>query len=376
MKTHFDVAVIGAGMLGVAHAWAAAKAGCSVILIDRSEQAHGATVRNFGQVLVTGQSPGDMHGLALRTRELWLELAARCGFHVRSNGSLIVSRNPMESEVLEQFAHERADREGYRVELLSKSRLASLLGGRLGHHEMALAGVDDLQIFSPQALPSVTSYLQGLGVQIQTGTLVQAIDQDMLRTTAGDFRAKQVFLCPGHDYQTLCHDILGKMDLQVVRLQMLRLKFAERAFDLDRPLLTGLSLVHYGAFSDLSSAIRLREHIDQAEPFLIQNGIHLLISPTPDGELIVGDSHHYGKDAPAFCDESIDQTFIALAEKVLGARLAVASRWQGVYGARGPAPYSILHPRPGLTISVMHSGVGMTTGLAIGERAITASLGK
>ena len=374
MKTHFDVAVIGAGMLGVAHAWAAAKAGCSVILIDRSDQAHGATVRNFGQVLVTGQSPGDMHALAMRTRELWLDLATQCGFHVRSNGSLVLSRNPLESDVLEQFAYERSEREGYRVDLLTKSKLASVLGGRLAHHEMALAGLDDLQIFSPQALPSITSYLQTLGVQLQTGTLVQAIDQDTLLTTAGTFRAQQIFLCPGHDYQTLCHEILGQMDLQVVRLQMLRLRLAGQAFELDRPLLTGLSLVHYGAFSDLSSAIKLRDHLVHAEPFLIENGIHLLISPTPDGDLIVGDSHHYGKDAPAFCDENIDQAFISLAQNVLMTKLAVVSRWQGVYGARGPAPYSILHPRPGLTISVMHSGVGMTTGLAIGERAVHTSL--
>lgn len=373
MKKQFDVAVVGAGMLGVAHALAAAKAGCSVVMFDRSEQAHGATVRNFGQVLVTGQSPGDMHGLAVRTRELWLELASQCTFHVRQSGSLILSRQPKESAVLEQFVLERAPREGYQVELISKSRLASLENGRFAHHDMALRGKDDLQIYSREALPAVTAFLEHLGVQIHTRTLVQSIEQDKVITTAGEFEADRIFVCPGHDYQTLCHGILGPMDLQVVRLQMLRLKMTDNVFSLDCPLLTGLSLIHYGAFSDLTAAQALRAHIQETEPLLVANGIHLLISPTPEGELIVGDSHHYGWDAPAFGDERIDEALISLAQKVLNARLSVLSRWQGVYGARGPAPYSILSPRPGLTVSVMHSGVGMTTGLAIGERAFLNS---
>lgn len=374
LKNHFDVAIVGAGMLGVAHAWAAARAGLSVIMFERSEQAHGATVRNFGQVLVTGQPPGDMHTLARRTRELWLELADECGFHVRRNGCLILSRQPLESAVLEEFAHERATEQEYNVDLVTHASLRSLFGGRFSHHDMALIGKDDLQIYSRQALPAITAHLQRMGITIRTSTLVQSIEEQSLVTTSGRFSADKIFVCPGHDYQTLCHDILSAMDLQIVRLQMLRLRMTHNAFALDRPVLTGLSLIHYGAFSDLSSAKTLRHHLQETEPFLMDNGIHLLISPTPDGDLIVGDSHHYGKDASAFGDEQIDEAFIELAQMVLNTKLGVLSRWQGVYGARGPAPYSILTPRKGLTISVMHSGVGMTTGLAIGERAVQASL--
>ena len=49
LHENFDVIVVGAGMLGIAHAWAAAKRGLSVAVIERSRQAHGATIRNFGQ---------------------------------------------------------------------------------------------------------------------------------------------------------------------------------------------------------------------------------------------------------------------------------------------------------------------------------------
>ncbi|WP_154403468.1 FAD-dependent oxidoreductase, partial [Bordetella pertussis] len=47
MKT-YDVVVVGAGMLGIAHAWAAARRGLSVAVVERSQRAHGATIRNFG----------------------------------------------------------------------------------------------------------------------------------------------------------------------------------------------------------------------------------------------------------------------------------------------------------------------------------------
>ncbi|MCJ9714546.1 TIGR03364 family FAD-dependent oxidoreductase, partial [Bordetella hinzii] len=66
---------------------------------------------------------------------------------------------------------------------------------------------------------------------------------------------------------------------------------------------------------------------------------------------------------------------LALAQQALGARLRVLERWQGVYGAHGPAPYSVMRADAQTTVAVMHSGVGMTVGLAIGERAVADVLG-
>ncbi len=51
-EQHADLAVVGAGIIGLAHALAAAKRGLSVIVFDRNEQAVGASVRNFGLVLI------------------------------------------------------------------------------------------------------------------------------------------------------------------------------------------------------------------------------------------------------------------------------------------------------------------------------------
>src|SRR5450830_27342 len=69
-KGHIDVAIVGAGMLGLAHAFAAVKRGLRVVVFERSSTPIGASIRNFGMGLVTGQPPGIMLGLAKQSRDL------------------------------------------------------------------------------------------------------------------------------------------------------------------------------------------------------------------------------------------------------------------------------------------------------------------
>ena len=64
-----------------------------------------------------------------------------------------------------------------------------------------------------------------------------------------------------------------------------------------------------------------------------------------------------------------------LAEHTLGTRLQVLERWQGVYGARGPGPFSVLKAIPGVTAVLMHTGLGMSIGPALGERTVASLLG-
>jgi glycine/D-amino acid oxidase-like deaminating enzyme len=45
-----DLAIVGAGILGLAHAFLAAKAGKSVVVFEKSHRASGASVRNFGMI--------------------------------------------------------------------------------------------------------------------------------------------------------------------------------------------------------------------------------------------------------------------------------------------------------------------------------------
>jgi len=84
--------------------------------------------------------------------------------------------------------------------------------------------------------------------------------------------------------------------------------------------------------------------------------------------MIICDSHDYGSDASPFNAEQVDNWMLQLAEDTLGCKVQMLERWQGVYGARGLGPFSVLDVAPGLTAVLMHTGVGMSVGPALSVR--------
>ena len=65
----FDLAVVGAGIIGLSCALAAVRRGLSVVVIERSPRALGASIRNFGFVTVTGQDAIGIWHRARRSRQ-------------------------------------------------------------------------------------------------------------------------------------------------------------------------------------------------------------------------------------------------------------------------------------------------------------------
>jgi D-hydroxyproline dehydrogenase subunit beta len=376
MNHHSDMLIVGAGILGLSHAYAAARRGLKVKVFERSATPLGASVRNFGQALVTGQPPGQMLELAKASREIWGQWAQSAGLQLKRNGSYLFARTEAEEQLLEAFCAGRAIEHGYRVELLRGAALGDLYGGRFRHHRAALHGLDDQQLYSREAIPALIDYLRrDLGVEFHFSTLVCDIEPGRVHSTAGSFTGEQIIVCSGHDYQTLLAEPIAALQPQICRLQMLRAR-PQINLNLQHALLTGLSCVHYGAFADLPEAAAVQAQILREAPHLHKHGIHLLISPTPHGELIIGDSHDYGSDPSPFNAEQVDTWLIELAEQTLGCKVQVLERWQGVYGARGAAPFSFLQAAPGVHAALMHTGVGMSVGPAMAEGNVRTLLGE
>ena len=100
----FDLAVAGAGIVGLAHALAAARRGLRVAVVERDARAVAVSVRNFGFVTITGQHDGVTRSRTLRSREVWTEIADPAGIVVHQHGALIAARRAEAMQVLSQYA--------------------------------------------------------------------------------------------------------------------------------------------------------------------------------------------------------------------------------------------------------------------------------
>ncbi len=99
-----DVIVIGAGAVGAACAYYAARAGLDVTVVDRGPVAGGTTGAGEGNVLVSDKEPGPELDLALLSNRLWRELAEVADFEYEPKGGLVVAETPEVLARLEELA--------------------------------------------------------------------------------------------------------------------------------------------------------------------------------------------------------------------------------------------------------------------------------
>ena len=93
-----------------------------------------------------------------------------------------------------------------------------------------------------------------------------------------------------------------------------------------------------------------------------------MLTQRPDGDLVVGDTHHYGRSADPFDpadSERLDALLLAETRALLDVgRLDVVHRWTGVY-ASAPAPFLRAAVAPGVTAVTVTTGIGMTTAFGL-----------
>lgn len=102
-----DVVVVGAGIVGAACAYYAARAGLDVVVVDRGAVAGGTTGSGEGNLLLSDKEPGPELDLALLSNGLWRELAAEepgGGFEFEAKGGLVVAETDRVLEALTGLA--------------------------------------------------------------------------------------------------------------------------------------------------------------------------------------------------------------------------------------------------------------------------------
>jgi D-hydroxyproline dehydrogenase subunit beta len=368
----FDIAVVGAGIVGLSCALAAARRGLRVVVIERDDRALGASVRNFGLVTITGQERDAVWHRARRSREVWQEVARAAGIAIACQGLWVVAQRAESAAVLESFM--RSDMaEG--CELLGPAaarRRAPGLQTPVLH--AVLWSPHELRVESRDAIPALADWLmREHGVTFRWGTAVHAVDPPRLDTSRGPVFARTAVVCPGDDLATLFPEQLGRAGIGRCVLQMLRLE--SPGFALPGTVMSDLSLVRYGGFASLVGARALRRRLESEQSAYLGHGIHLIIAQGVDGSLVVGDSHHDARVAGTFANEDVYALLLDEYRAVTGARPpAVRERWTGSYAVAKDRAVLIESPSPATRLVVVTSGVGASTGFAIGEEVVAELL--
>src|SRR5262245_40399758 len=121
---HWDDAVVGAGILGLAHAYHLARRGRRVVVFERNPRASGASIRNFGMLWPIGQPAGEMYELARRSREMWMNALQASGMWHERTGSLHLAYHDDEADVLREFIT-AAPANGFECQWLDPPRVLS-----------------------------------------------------------------------------------------------------------------------------------------------------------------------------------------------------------------------------------------------------------
>ena len=367
-----DVAIVGAGILGLAHAYVAAKAGKSVVVIEKSPRAAGASVRNFGMVWPIGQPAGAMLDLSLRSRELWLEILDLAKLPRRETGSLHVTYGADEAAVAQEFA-ELGPRLGYECswlkpcDVLERSHAVQpdgLAGGLWSNTEFT---VDPRQVI--QSLPGFLK--ERYRVQFFYGAAVTAIEPPVLYSGNGQWQAETVIVCSGDDFETLYPRHFAASGLTRCKLQMMRTGAQPNGWQLGPSLAAGLTLRFYPAFQVCTTLPALSRRIAEETPEYDRWGIHALVSQTADGALTLGDSHEYSLAVDIFNKEEIDEIILRYTRRFLRAPdLTVAERWYGVYAKHPEKPLVVMYPDDGVRIVSSPGGSGMTLSFGVAEQSM------
>ncbi|MEY2228561.1 MULTISPECIES: TIGR03364 family FAD-dependent oxidoreductase [Streptomyces] len=365
------VIVVGGGVVGTMHAWQAVERGHEVVQIEREAEARGASLRNFGQIWVSGRAGGEELDTALRARELWERIGAEVpGLGFRANGSLTPVRTPRELAVAEAaLARPDAAARGYR--LLTAAEAREINPALRGAFEAALwcerdAAVEPrtAQLHLREALRTRAAgrytFLAGREVR-------EVVGHGAVRDDHGDVhRGDAVVLATGAWLSGLVRELVPDLPVRRVRLQMMQTD------PLGEPLTTSVadadSFRYYPAYR--SPALDALNAEQEQAPIAAEHKMQLLMVQRRDGGLTIGDTHEYEHPFAFDTLEDPYEHVAAVVESFLGRPLPrIRHRWAGVY-AQCTDTTRVVHRQQvadGVWLVTGPGGRGMTCSPAIAE---------
>ncbi|ORV26968.1 oxidoreductase [Mycolicibacterium conceptionense] len=366
----YDVVVVGAGIVGLAHAYHAQQRGLSVAVVDHADGVVGASVQNFGHACITAQS-GVARDYGRNGRRHWLDLSRKAGFWSAESGTYCVARHDDELAVMGEFAATREDGE---VRLLSREQILEQIPVVASGVTGGMYLPNDLQVDPRTAAPSIARWLESEGVDFHWRTAASGFEPGVVHTSRGPLRAGTTFVTVNYDVDRLFPDLAERDGLLRCRLHMLRARLP-LAFALPAPLFTGWSLLRYSGFEGLPSAAAVAARLHAEHPDYVAIDLHQMYTPQPDGSLLIGDTHYRDISAPPFQSEEGFAVLLDEARKLFGVKdIEISERWQGLYTSAPGQEFLIEQPIEGTHVVTVTTGIGMTTSMGLAHASVGNAL--
>lgn len=366
------MAVVGAGIVGVAHAIFLARLGLKVVVFERDPRPLGASVRNFGLLSTAVLPPGDLRKLALRSRKSWVDMIARLDAWSGTAGSLFLAHSEVEMACVQEYV-ELLRQHGWNgktvtkedaIQICPNARTDTLLGGAYGTENIV---IDPLE-----SILKMIDYLQrDCGVAFHFNTTVVGVEDGYVGADHRMVKANHVLLCTGDDFQTLFPQEYAEEQFTKVKLQMLRAAPTQGTWHLGPAISGGLSAYRHGTLAITPSFGEFKTYIEAKYPEQVRWGVHALCSQYKNGDLVIGDSLEEAGGEPTFSRDHLDRLiWNYLGELIDTSQLEITERWMGTYTKAREGFVSVREIRPKVTAVHISGGLGLTLSFGVAQDVV------
>lgn len=205
-----DIAVVGAGVIGLSIAWRLARRGMSVAVFDRAEAGTGTSFAATGMLAAAAEhEPGgeDLCALAVESQRLWpafrCDLEAESNFPIdyRDEGTLVVALGYDEVERL-RFRYELQRRSGLNASWLSGAQVRALEPGLRPSLAGGILCSDDHQVDPRRLIRALVRAFCSRGGQLLQNCPVMSLETSggevsHVVTSAGRCQAQTIIVAIG-----------------------------------------------------------------------------------------------------------------------------------------------------------------------------------
>src|SRR5690625_4883938 len=223
----YDLIIIGAGIMGIFHAYHALKRGKSVLLLEKDNYPSGATVRNFGQIV-----PSGMYGIwfdyGIRSMSIYKSIQKELDISVRNDGSVYLASDNEEQALIHELKA-YYDIKGYKSKLLSKENtLRKYTAIKDSYVKEAILFPEEISIEPELMIHRLHDYILNKFSSIQilyNNPVIKCVPKgkDVLIVTsnATRYQGAKVIICNGYEYNLLYPKIFKTSKQIITKLQMM-----------------------------------------------------------------------------------------------------------------------------------------------------------